>query len=185
MFYYEKYKIGNADAIRSRFSFNRENPLSDKLIVGIKKYLDFLSERQVSYGTFGNQTDYSSHSAFGSLMSAGLSKSFKQVRGYMDGRLQSRYLGAYIDIDDTVTCDSIIKLAVPANQTKVDNICQKMPIDNTDALLVYYRAATDDGAKANLKNVTELTDDEVTALYDTSVEKSLGNLIQTTETKLS
>jgi len=58
LYFFEKYRLGDFDAIIPRFSKNAtREPLSNELIIGIYNYVNFLVERQLDSGPFGNQTE--------------------------------------------------------------------------------------------------------------------------------
>ena len=46
-FFFEKYKLGDFDSISRRFSFDTANPLNNKQIEGIYKYLQFIIKNEI------------------------------------------------------------------------------------------------------------------------------------------
>mmetsp|Transcript_15641 Transcript_15641/g.23980 ORF Transcript_15641/g.23980 Transcript_15641/m.23980 type:complete len:97 (+) Transcript_15641:1196-1486(+) len=75
-FFFEKYKEGNLDAIRKKFSLRNQEELTNEAIKGIYDYLGYVVDRQVLNGTYNNDPDYQTYAAFGSLMAGSLSKSY-------------------------------------------------------------------------------------------------------------
>lgn len=55
-FLFEKYKQGDLHTISNRFSSNKTNPLTNKQVDAIYKYLVFITEKGFETGGFGNST---------------------------------------------------------------------------------------------------------------------------------
>jgi hypothetical protein len=91
-FFFEKYKQGNLNAIRMRFSTSATNQLSDNIIKGIYQYLQFITQQQI-------EMDKPS-SSFGNLMAITLRKQWNLVYTQMEKWLPTRFLATKIDIDD-------------------------------------------------------------------------------------
>jgi len=76
-FFFDQYEnSGNLAAISKRFSVDGST-LSDSMVKGIYQYLQFLVDKQVDQGNFGG--DYNEHSAFGSLFSMAMAKSYAVI----------------------------------------------------------------------------------------------------------
>lgn len=56
--FFERYQIGDINSIQQRFSKTKDNLLNIQQITGIYMYLNFLVEKQIEQGPYGNDSDY-------------------------------------------------------------------------------------------------------------------------------
>lgn len=136
-FFFEAYKEGNFNAIRQRFTLLNEKVLNDHQIIGLYKYLEYISYIEFDQGT-NDQAEagqYAAHSSFGSLTAVALKKSYALVEDQMTNWLSTRFLAATLDLDETVTCRKYFKHAL-SNDTKVDvqKTCAMYQFDNLTSL---------------------------------------------------
>lgn len=103
----------------------------------------------------------------------------------MNGWIQTRYLAAWIDVyDEVYQCQEILGGAVN-NQSKVDEICSRLPFEDLNSVYIYYNAPLNPDIKAELLAITNLTAQEYSSLYDPSVENSIGYLIAFIDQKMA
>lgn len=166
----DNYEDKNYPPITKRF--NLENQTEIDAVVA---YFYFILQDQVNFQSYGGRYD---QTAFAKLIIKTLSDSYNKIRDNVPFELLSRYSAAGIQVAGH-DCKYYLNQA-STDSKKVDTICAANAFNILAQLKPFLAPAYFTGNATYmqvLKNMTLLTDAELTSLYNLSNSESLASVV--------
>jgi hypothetical protein len=172
-FFYEKYKLGDFEAIKSRFRIDGGQPLNNNHVIGIKGYLDMLIAKLIDSNE--QNPDFNQYMAFGSWVSLALKNSYAQVLWNVERQGMARFINAYMQINSVENCT--LQLAPLNNASKIKTICDKYPFDTdrsapSEGIYLFALAHDVSDVSADLMAKTDINFTDLGLLYGPSAPLS-------------
>lgn len=168
--FFTKYHAGNYNAIMKRFNF-----VNYEQVDGMYQYLIYLIENQLGFAAINGTYE---QNAFAQLMIKSMNSSLTTLQTRVPFELYSRYLTTYI-VKGAKSCTTYLSLAVtdPARVTAICNIFDFTKLTDVKTFLaaLYYKGTALD----NLKAKTNMTDAEITSLFNVNTTNSFGQAYTT------